>query len=80
MEFLELNLISQICRRILKNCYCSSSEENLTEVMSKLETYLNNLTDESINNSEVNLITSIIYIITKYYYSWYNTYLNNNII
>lgn len=69
MNDLELNLISRICKRILKNCYCPSSENNLMEVMSKLETYLNNCTDESINNSEVNLKTNIIqYTFKQEYY------------
>ncbi|VVC33776.1 Hypothetical protein CINCED_3A018868 [Cinara cedri] len=48
----QLNLISQICKRILKHCYSTSLEDNLTDVMSKLEIYLNNLNNESTNNSE----------------------------
>lgn len=49
----QLNLISQICQRILKNCSCPSLEDKLNDVLSKLETYLFNRTNKSINNIEV---------------------------
>lgn len=52
-NILELNLISQICKRILKNCYCQSLEIDLIEVLSKLEIFLNSFIQESTNNSEV---------------------------
>jgi len=56
MNVLELNLISQICQRILKSCYCPSLEDRLNDVLSKLETYLNNCTFKSTNTIEVNSI------------------------
>ncbi|XP_029343929.1 synergin gamma isoform X1 [Acyrthosiphon pisum] len=49
----QLNLISQICQRILKSCYCPSLEDRLNDVLSKLETYLNNCTFKSTNTIEV---------------------------
>uniref|UniRef100_A0A2S2PPK9 Synergin gamma n=1 Tax=Schizaphis graminum TaxID=13262 RepID=A0A2S2PPK9_SCHGA len=49
----QLNLISQICQRILKNCYCPSLEDRLNDVMTKLKTYFNNSTYKSTNNTEV---------------------------
>ncbi|CAI6342774.1 unnamed protein product [Macrosiphum euphorbiae] len=50
---IQLNLISQICQRILKSCYCPSLEDRLNDVLSKLETYLNNCTFKSTNTIEV---------------------------
>lgn len=49
----QLNLISQICQRILKSYYCPSLEDRLNDVLSKLETYLNNCTFKSTNTIEV---------------------------
>ncbi|XP_022177586.1 synergin gamma-like isoform X2 [Myzus persicae] len=49
----QLNLISQICQRILKNCYCPSLEDRLNNVLSKLEAYLNNCTFKPTNTIEV---------------------------
>lgn len=49
----QLNLISQICQRILKNCHCPSLEDRLNDVLAKLETYFNNSTYKSTNNTEV---------------------------
>uniref|UniRef100_A0A2S2QIR4 Synergin gamma n=1 Tax=Sipha flava TaxID=143950 RepID=A0A2S2QIR4_9HEMI len=57
----QLNLISQVCKRILQNCNCPSLEDNFTNILSKLETYFNYFIDESINISEVlNLTKEII--------------------
>lgn len=56
LNVLELNLISQICQRILKNCYCPSLEDRLNNVLSKLEAYLNNCTFKPTNTIEVNSI------------------------
>ncbi|KAL4132564.1 hypothetical protein QTP88_009691 [Uroleucon formosanum] len=49
----QLNLISQICQRILKSCYCPSLDDRLNDVLSKLEIYLNNCTFKSTNTIEV---------------------------
>ncbi|XP_060860565.1 synergin gamma-like isoform X3 [Metopolophium dirhodum] len=49
----QLNLVSQICQRILKSCHCPSLEDRLNDVLSKLETYLNNCTFNSTNTIEV---------------------------
>lgn len=53
---LELSLISQICKRILKNCYCPILEDDLNDVILKLEVYFNNLNYESTDSSEVTKI------------------------